>query len=137
MVEEKLGEDWTRQQISGWLKRQYFNDGAAMRVSHETIYRTWFVQARGVLKKELPIPLFAAFYPDERLCRASCAAHAGMLRGRSWRRSWGSETALASLPCRCHAASPGPVVLLTHEAGVRYTLCITPGLTSLIPARRP
>ncbi len=52
MVAEKLKEDWSPQQISGWLKREYPSD-EAMRVSHETIYRTLFVQARGVLKREL------------------------------------------------------------------------------------
>src|SRR6266487_3981215 len=41
-----------REQISGWLKIQYPDD-QSMRVSHETIYRSLFIQARGVLKKEL------------------------------------------------------------------------------------
>jgi IS30 family transposase len=40
------------EQISGWLKRAYPED-EAMYVSHETIYRTLFVQARGALKREL------------------------------------------------------------------------------------
>ena len=52
MVAEKLREDWSPQQISGWLKREYPSD-EAMYVSHETIYRTLFVQARGALKREL------------------------------------------------------------------------------------
>ena len=52
MVASKLREDWSPQQISGWLKRRYPDD-EAMRVSHETIYRTLFVQARGALKREL------------------------------------------------------------------------------------
>lgn len=52
MVAQKLREDWSPEQISGWLKRQYPDD-EAMRVSHETIYRTLFVQARGALKREL------------------------------------------------------------------------------------
>src|SRR5918911_781621 len=51
-VAQKLKEDWSPQQISGWLKREYPFD-EAMRVSHETIYRTLFVQARGALKREL------------------------------------------------------------------------------------
>ena len=45
-------EDWSPEQISGWLARAYPDD-KAMRVSAETIYRSLFVQARGVLKKEL------------------------------------------------------------------------------------
>lgn len=52
LVSDKLRERWSPQQISGWLKQQ-FPDDAGMNVSHETIYRTLFVQARGALKKEL------------------------------------------------------------------------------------
>ena len=52
IVASKLVLDWSPQQISGWLKNQYPDDGS-MRVSHETIYRSLFIQARGVLKKEL------------------------------------------------------------------------------------
>jgi IS30 family transposase len=52
LVAEKLKEDWSPQQISGWIKREYPDD-EAMRVSHETIYRTLFVQTRGALKREL------------------------------------------------------------------------------------
>ena len=43
---------WSPQQISVWLERQYAAD-ETMRVSHETIYRTLFIQTRGALKKEL------------------------------------------------------------------------------------
>src|SRR3984893_11954513 len=52
IVASKLILDWSPQQISGWLKDQYPND-ASLRVSHETIYRSLFIQARGVLKQEL------------------------------------------------------------------------------------
>ena len=52
IVASKLMLDWSPEQISGWLKLQYPND-ESMRVSHETIYRSLFIQARGVLKKEL------------------------------------------------------------------------------------
>src|SRR5271170_3698789 len=52
VVASKLILDWSPQQISGWLKIQYPAD-ESMRVSHETIYRSLFIQARGVLKKEL------------------------------------------------------------------------------------
>ena len=48
----KLILDWSPKQISGWLKTQYPDD-ESMRVSHETIYRSLFVQARGAFKKEL------------------------------------------------------------------------------------
>jgi IS30 family transposase len=52
VVASKLILDWSPEQISGWLKIQYRND-QSMRISHETIYRSLFIQARGVLKKEL------------------------------------------------------------------------------------
>lgn len=51
-VANKLGLDWSPEQISGWLKLE-FPDDESMRVSHETIYRSLFIQARGVLKREL------------------------------------------------------------------------------------
>ncbi len=51
-VARKLQQQWSPEQIAGWLKRTYPDDENA-RVSHETIYRTLFVQARGALKKEL------------------------------------------------------------------------------------
>jgi IS30 family transposase len=52
LVAEKLAQDWSPEQISGWLRRER-GEEPEMRVSHETIYKTLFVQARGVLKKEL------------------------------------------------------------------------------------
>jgi IS30 family transposase len=56
IVASKLILDWSPEQISGWLKTQYPDD-ESMRVSHETIYRSLFIQARGVLKKELIVHL--------------------------------------------------------------------------------
>jgi IS30 family transposase len=52
MVASKLMLDWSPEQISGWLKRQD-SGGESLSVSHETIYRSLFIQARGALKKEL------------------------------------------------------------------------------------
>ncbi len=52
VVEAKLELRWSPQEISGWLVRT-FPDDAEMRVSHETIYLSLFVQARGALRKEL------------------------------------------------------------------------------------
>ncbi len=51
-VARKLRLNWSPEQIAGWLKRAHPEDEFC-RVSHETIYRSLFVQARGVLKKEL------------------------------------------------------------------------------------
>ena len=52
VVEAKLELRWSPQQISGWLVRA-FPDDPVMRVSHETIYLSLFVQSRGALRKEL------------------------------------------------------------------------------------
>lgn len=52
VVAARLAEQWSPQQIAGWL-RQAFPGDAEMHVSHETIYRSLFVQSRGVLKREL------------------------------------------------------------------------------------
>lgn len=51
-VTDKLQQRWSPEQIAGWLKRTY-PDAPHMQVSHETIYRTLFVQSRGALKQEL------------------------------------------------------------------------------------
>jgi IS30 family transposase len=52
IVSSKLALDWSPEQIAGWLKRMY-PDEESLHVSHETIYRSLFIQTRGVLKKEL------------------------------------------------------------------------------------
>lgn len=52
IVAGKLQLEWSPQQIAGWLKRTYPDDDNDQ-VSHETIYRSLFIQARGALKKEL------------------------------------------------------------------------------------
>lgn len=52
LVASKLEEDWSPAQIAGWLRIEFPQD-QTMRVSHETIYLTLFVQARGALKREL------------------------------------------------------------------------------------
>ena len=52
LVQQKLQERWSPEQISGWLASS-FADDESMRVSPETIYRSLFIQARGLLKKEL------------------------------------------------------------------------------------
>ncbi|MCF6777996.1 IS30 family transposase, partial [Thiotrichales bacterium 19X7-9] len=52
LVESKLSQKWSPEQISGWLKEKYPNE-ENKQVSHETIYKTLYVQSRGALKKEL------------------------------------------------------------------------------------
>jgi len=52
IVADRLGEDWSPEQISNWL-RKVRPDEPDLHVSHETIYRTLFIQSRGALRKEL------------------------------------------------------------------------------------
>jgi IS30 family transposase len=47
-----LESDWSPEQISGWLKK-YSNDGKQMIVSHETTYKSLFIQTRGLFREEL------------------------------------------------------------------------------------
>ena len=49
LVAKKLTPEWSPVQISGWLSREYGTD-PSMQISHETIYKSLFIQARGVLK---------------------------------------------------------------------------------------
>jgi IS30 family transposase len=71
VVADKLILNWAPQQIAGWLKISYPGN-KGMCVSHETIYRSLFIQARGVLKKELVQHL-----RSRRLIRRSVHARAG------------------------------------------------------------
>ena len=77
VVASKLILDWSPEQISGWLKIQYPDD-ESMRVSHETIYRSLFIQARGVLKKELMDHLRS----KRRMRRSRHASVSGQSRGQ-------------------------------------------------------
>jgi IS30 family transposase len=52
VVKERLADDHSPEQIAGWL-RLHYPDNEAMHVSHETIYRALYVQARGTLRREL------------------------------------------------------------------------------------
>lgn len=58
MISTKLHLKWSPQQIAGWLMREHPDD-EDKRISHETIYRSLFIQTRGVLKKELQAHLRA------------------------------------------------------------------------------
>ena len=55
-ISSKLQQQWSPEQIAGWLKRKH-PDNEYFHVSHETIYKSLFIQARGVLKKELMVHL--------------------------------------------------------------------------------
>ena len=52
LVATKLARNWSPEQIAGWLRCRYPDD-ESMNISHETIYRSLFLQTRGVLKREL------------------------------------------------------------------------------------
>lgn len=52
IIAQKMESAWSPQQISGWLRRRYPNN-EDLNVSHETIYKTLYIQTRGALKKEL------------------------------------------------------------------------------------
>jgi IS30 family transposase len=77
VVARLLRRNWSPQQIAGWLKRKH-PDEEAFWVSHETIYRSLFVQARGVLKKEL-VEHLRSHRPIRRSRHATAKAD---LRGR-------------------------------------------------------
>lgn len=77
LVAQKLAANWSPEQISSWLKKRFAQD-RSWHVSHETIYRTLFVQARGALKKELIAHLRSA----KRLRCAKGVAHSTGLRGK-------------------------------------------------------
>lgn len=77
VVAEKLRLDWSPEQIAGWL-RATFPDDVTMHVSHETIYRSLFVQTRGVLKRELLRHLRSRRV----MRRARSASTAGQSRGQ-------------------------------------------------------
>ena len=77
VVAEKLGLEWSPEQIAGWLRREYPNE-ASMQVSHETIYKSLFIQARGVLKKEL----IGHLRTRRSVRRSSKSSTAGQQRGQ-------------------------------------------------------
>ena len=76
MVAAKPAEEWSPEQIAGWLKVEFPAD-QTMRVSHETIYLTLFIQARGALKREL-----AAHLRRKRYLRRPKASQRGRGRGQ-------------------------------------------------------
>ncbi len=86
-VAGKLALDWSPQQICAWLERRYRDDDT-MRVSHETIYRSLFIQARGALKKQLAEP------PAHRT--ADAALEEGHQDG--WAKSWMRSRSENDLP---------------------------------------
>jgi IS30 family transposase len=73
----KLSQNWSPEQIAGWLKQRYPDD-EGMRISHETIYRSLFIQARGVLKKELQ----AHLRTRRKMRRSKAATTKGQPRGQ-------------------------------------------------------
>src|SRR5262249_58391368 len=77
VVAEKVEQDWSPEQIAGWLRHTFPAD-EQVHVSHETIYRSLFIQARGVLKQELLRHLRS----QRTLRRARTATRTGQHRGQ-------------------------------------------------------
>lgn len=77
LVTHKLQLDWSPEQIAGWLRIEYPDD-PFMNISAETIYRSLFVQTRGVLKQELRSHLRSR----RRMRRARVSTTAGQTRGQ-------------------------------------------------------
>jgi len=77
IVASKLRSHWSPEQIAGWLKRAY-PEYENRQVSHETIYRTLFIQTRGALKKELQQHLRS----QRAIRRSRHASHKGEGRGQ-------------------------------------------------------
>ena len=77
LVAGKLSDQWSPQQIAGWLKAKFPGD-PSMNISHETLYESLFIQARGVLKKEL-----SAHLRSRRIMRRGrTSTTAGQTRGQ-------------------------------------------------------
>ena len=76
VVEAELAQWWSPQQISGWLVEE-FPDDAEMRVSHETIYLSLFVQSRGALRMYV-VPFECRDEPDRPLSRLQRDAKEGL-----------------------------------------------------------
>jgi len=117
LVAEKLGLDWSPEQIAGWLRVKYPRD-VAMRVSHETIYKSLFIQARGVLKRELQRHLRSR--RTMRTARNSTTA--GQQRGRiidavSIRDRPPEVAAELSMPYRSEIARPKSMIELFQDIG--------------------
>jgi IS30 family transposase len=77
VVTHKLQHNWSPRQISGWLPKAFPHDHS-MRVSHEAIYRTLFIQARGALKEEL----LGHLRTRRKMRQGRTATHKGDLRGQ-------------------------------------------------------
>lgn len=77
VVAAHLAQEWSPAQIAGWLVTAYPED-PTMRVSHETIYRTLYIQARGALKREL----LAHLRTRRTMRRSQHASRAGQGRGQ-------------------------------------------------------
>nr|WP_111300278.1 IS30 family transposase [Paracoccus saliphilus] len=78
LVAGKLSGQWSPQQIAGWLKARGHPGDPSMTISHETIYKSLFIQARGVLKKEL----LAHLRSRRIMRRGRTATTAGQTRGQ-------------------------------------------------------
>jgi IS30 family transposase len=111
-VAAKLKADWSPEQIAAWLHGAYPHD-PTMRISHETIYRTLYVQARGALKQELVRHL-----RRQRTLRRP----RGTRRGQGQGQIVGAVSIAERPPSAADRAVPGhwegDLLLGTHRAGI-------------------
>jgi IS30 family transposase len=77
IVAARLQDDWSPEQISGWLRKTHAQD-PKMQISHETIYRSLYLQARGVLHREL----LARLRTQRRMRKGKRSTTGGQKRGR-------------------------------------------------------
>jgi hypothetical protein len=117
IVVSKLMLDWSPEQVSGWLKIQYPKD-ESLRVSHETIYRSHFIQARGVLKKSS----FCTFGPNASSAARSTRARVNMPRVRSSRPSRSGKGQRRSRTERSQDTGRA-ISRFRARSGVRCTSC--------------
>ena len=107
LIASKLCLEWSPEQIAGWLKRTYPDD-ETYQVSHETIYRSLFIQARGALKKEL----LAALAADAR--------HAPLAASHAEDRAFTGEIARCGIDQRTARRRPR---IAPYRATGRVTCC--------------
>jgi IS30 family transposase len=78
VVASRLQDDWSPEQIAGWLAAAKYPESPDMRVSHETIYRSLYLQTRNVLHRQL----LDRLRTKRRMRKGKKWSTAGQLRGR-------------------------------------------------------
>jgi hypothetical protein len=114
LVAGRLAEDWSPQQISGWLAKHHEGE-PSMQVSHETIYRCLFVQARGVLKREL----ISRLRSRRMMRRGKTSTTDGQPRGRIIDLLRGAATSATPVVCKASVHLKAAFVAIHQSYGSR------------------